>query len=96
MVGVNGYTQGAAAAPIPTLRIDPELQRQQLESLRQVKAERDPAAVSAALAAVAAAARGNDNLMPPIIVAARAYATQQEICDVLRDVLGTYTDPAEF
>jgi methylmalonyl-CoA mutase N-terminal domain/subunit len=34
--------------------------------------------------------------MPPIIEAAKAYATQQEICDVLREVFGTYTDPAEF
>jgi methylmalonyl-CoA mutase N-terminal domain/subunit len=34
--------------------------------------------------------------MPPIIDAAKAYCTQQEICDVLREVLGTYTDPAEF
>ena len=34
--------------------------------------------------------------MPPIIEAAKAYVTQQEICDVLRGVLGTYTDPAEF
>jgi methylmalonyl-CoA mutase N-terminal domain/subunit len=36
------------------------------------------------------------NLMPPIIEAAKAYCTQQEICDVLREVFGMYTDPAEF
>ena len=42
------------------------------------------------------AALGDQNLMPPIIEAAHAYATQQEICDVLREVFGTYTDPAEF
>jgi methylmalonyl-CoA mutase N-terminal domain/subunit len=52
--------------------------------------------VAAALDGVRSAARGSENLMPPIIVAAHAYATQQEICDVLRDVFGTYTDPAEF
>jgi methylmalonyl-CoA mutase, N-terminal domain len=96
VVGVNGYTQAEAAAPIPTLRIDPELQRQQLASLAQVKAGRSAAAVTEALSGVRAAARGSDNLMPPIIAAARAYATEQEICDVLRDVFGTYTDPAEF
>jgi methylmalonyl-CoA mutase N-terminal domain/subunit len=100
VVGINGYTQSEAGdraeAPIPTLRIDPELQRQQIESLRQLKAGRDATAVAAALDGVRSAARGSENLMPPIIVAAHAYATQQEICDVLRDVFGTYTDPAEF
>ena len=42
------------------------------------------------------AARTGKNLMPPIIDAAKAYASEQEICDVLREELGTYTDPAEF
>ena len=42
------------------------------------------------------AAKNKTNLMPPIIESAKAYATQQEICDVLREVFGTYTDPAEF
>jgi methylmalonyl-CoA mutase N-terminal domain/subunit len=96
IVGVNGYTQAGEAPKIPTLRIDPELERQQVESLRKVKAERDGAAVAAALDAVESAARGTQNLMPPIIHAARMHATQQELCDRLRAVFGTYTDPAEF
>ncbi len=96
VVGVNSYTQGSDAASIPTLRVDPELERRQVENLKRVKATRNAQAVAAALAAVKAAAQGNTNLMPPIIDAARAYATQQEICDVLREVFGTYTDPAEF
>ncbi|HEU4579220.1 MAG TPA: methylmalonyl-CoA mutase family protein [Polyangiaceae bacterium] len=96
IVGVNGYAQQGEAPKIPTLRIDPELERQQVANLQRVKAARDASAVAAALAAVEAAARGSDNLMPPIIAAARAHATQQEICDQLRAVFGTYTDPAEF
>jgi methylmalonyl-CoA mutase N-terminal domain/subunit len=96
IVGVNGYAQQGEAPKIPTLRIDPELERQQVANLQRVKAARDANAVAAALAAVEQAARGNDNLMPPIIAAARAHATQQEICDRLRAVFGTYTDPAEF
>jgi methylmalonyl-CoA mutase, N-terminal domain len=95
IVGVNAHTQDEAA-PIPTLRVDPELQRRQVESLRAVKARRDTQAVSQALGEVRAAAQGSTNLMPSIIRAAHAYATQQEICDVLREVFGTYTDPAEF
>jgi methylmalonyl-CoA mutase N-terminal domain/subunit len=95
MVGVNRYTV-AKSAPIPLLRIDEAVERKQVENLAKVKAERDRGQVAAALEAVRAAAAGKGNLMPPVIQAAKAYATQQEICDVLREVLGTYTDPAEF
>ncbi|HZU84506.1 MAG TPA: methylmalonyl-CoA mutase family protein [Polyangiaceae bacterium] len=98
MVGVNKYAD-AAEVDVPLLRIDEATQRTQVENLRRVKASRDAARVTAALAAVRAAAQsppGKANLMPPIIEAAKAYATQQEICDVLREVFGTYTDPAEF
>jgi methylmalonyl-CoA mutase N-terminal domain/subunit len=97
MVGVNKYAvPGDADAKIPLLRIDEEVQRRQIQNLRAVKAKRDGGRVKTALEAVRAAAKGGTNLMPPIIDAAKAYATQQEICDVLRDILGTYTDPAEF
>ncbi|HVY47873.1 MAG TPA: methylmalonyl-CoA mutase family protein [Minicystis sp.] len=95
MVGVNRYGIGEER-PIPLLRIDDEVQRTQCSNLAKVKASRDAAGVHAALSAVREAARGKDNLMPPIIAAASAYATEQEICDVLRDVMGTYADPAEF
>jgi methylmalonyl-CoA mutase N-terminal domain/subunit len=97
MVGVNAYkTQAEASTQIPLLKIDEEVQKTQVENLRRVKATRDDAAVKSALAAVRSAASSKDNLMPPIIAAARAYATEQEICDVLRSVFGTYADPAEF
>jgi methylmalonyl-CoA mutase N-terminal domain/subunit len=95
MVGVNRYVVDKDA-PIPLLRIDEAVQKGKIEGLKKLKATRDGAKVKEALEAVRAAAAGKGNLMPPIIVAAKAYATQQEICDVLRGVLGTYTDPAEF
>jgi len=98
MVGVNKYAEGDGAA-IPILRIDEEVQRTQIENLRRVKANRDARRVQAALDGIRTAARskpGQANLMPPIIEAARAYCTQQEICDVLREVFGAYSDPAEF
>ncbi|HEX3344102.1 MAG TPA: methylmalonyl-CoA mutase family protein [Polyangiaceae bacterium] len=102
MVGVNKYAEGEARdTNIPLLKIDDEVHRTQLANLRRVKESRDGARVKACLDAVRAAAekKGGEagaNLMPPIIEAAKAYCTQQEICDVLREVLGTYTDPAEF
>jgi methylmalonyl-CoA mutase N-terminal domain/subunit len=72
-----------------------------MENLRRVKEKRDAGRVKERLEGVRAAAQkkpgeSGSNLMPPIIEAAKAYCTQQEICDVLRGVYGTYTDPAEF
>jgi methylmalonyl-CoA mutase N-terminal domain/subunit len=97
MVGVNKYTVADdAAAKIPLLKIDEEVQRLQIANLHAVKASRDGAKVKAALDTVRTAAKDKKNLMPPIIDAAKVYCTQQEICDVLREVFGTYTDPAEF
>jgi methylmalonyl-CoA mutase N-terminal domain/subunit len=105
MVGVNKYAgetaNGGKGSAIPLLRIDEEVFRTQVANLKRTKETRDAARVKTCLDAVRAAAQkapGSDgaNLMPPIIEAAKAYCTQQEICDVLRDVLGTYTDPAEF
>ena len=97
MVGVNKYDTGDARdANIPLLHIDEDVQKRQLENLRAVKASRDAAKVTARLADVRAAAKNGTNLMPPIIEAAKVYATKQEICDVLREIFGVYTDPAEF
>jgi methylmalonyl-CoA mutase N-terminal domain/subunit len=95
MVGVNQHVQ-ETSGDVPTLRIDQEVQRIQCENLAKVKASRNAEKLHAALAAVREAARRGTNLMPPIIESAKAYATEQEICDILREELGTYTDPAEF
>ncbi len=97
MVGVNKYSApGEDSTNIPLLKIDEEVQRTQVANLHAVKAQRDASRVHACLEAVRAAAKSGENLMPPIIEAAKAYCTQQEICDELRGVFGTYTDPAEF
>jgi methylmalonyl-CoA mutase N-terminal domain/subunit len=95
MVGLNRYHRDEPDT-IPTLRIDESAGKRQAESLQKVKAARDPAVVRAALAEVRDAATSGANLVPPIIAAAKRYVTQQEICDVLREVFGTHTDPADF
>jgi methylmalonyl-CoA mutase, N-terminal domain len=95
MVGVNQNVQ-EGVTNIPTLRIDQEVQRVQCANLAKVKATRDGDKLHAALSAVRTAARNGTNLMPPIIESAKVYATEQEVCDILREELGTYTDPAEF
>lgn len=98
MVGVNKYTNAddSGEANIPLLKIDEEVQKRQVANLHAVKAKRDGDRAKASLEGVRQAAKEKSNLMPPIIEAAKAYCTQQEICDVLREVFGTYTDPAEF
>ena len=59
-----------------------------------MKARRDPAGVARALDAMRAAARGTENLMPPILDAVRAYATLGEMCDALREVWGEWEEQA--
>jgi methylmalonyl-CoA mutase N-terminal domain/subunit len=97
VVGVNRFQKdGERGGTIPTLRVDESVQASQIANLRRVKAERSQSAVEKTLGDVKRAAENAENLVPPIVLAAKAHATQQEICDVLRGVFGTYTDPAEF
>jgi methylmalonyl-CoA mutase N-terminal domain/subunit len=95
IVGVNAY-QRDEGETIPTLRIDESVGKRKVAELERLKRERDACAVHEALAAVRRAAESSENLVPPVVAAAKAYATLQEICDVLRSVFGTYTDPALF
>ena len=76
----------------PTFRLDPALEKSQVESLRQVRASRSQSSVAEKLAALEQAARGSDNLMPPILNAAGAYATVGEISDCLRTVFGEHRE----
>ncbi len=95
VVGLNRYASGEGDK-IPTLEIDPTVEQDQRTALAQVKAQRSEADVAVALASVRAAAVSDLNLVPPIIAAARVYATQQEICDVLREVFGSHVDTPAF
>ena len=95
VVGVNLYEQDEQPK-IPTLRVDESIQKEQVVALSKVKAERDDAAVSKALAAIADDCRMDRNVMPGIVEAAKAYCTEQEICDVFREVFGQHQDRPEF
>jgi methylmalonyl-CoA mutase N-terminal domain/subunit len=95
VVGVNAYV--ATDEPeLEILRISGEVEREQVRALGGRKAARDDAAVRSALAALVEAARGEANLVPPMLDAARAEATLGEICGALRDEWGAYTEPARF
>jgi methylmalonyl-CoA mutase N-terminal domain/subunit len=95
VVGVNRFV-GENNARIPTLKSDPEAQARQVARLQRVKAERDASRVRQTLQQVREAAQGSANLVPPIIEAAHALASEQEICDVLREVFGSHTDNPVF
>jgi methylmalonyl-CoA mutase N-terminal domain/subunit len=96
VVGVNSYTEGAGGET-PILRIDPALERQQIERVRAVRERRDPQAAQSALAALEQAAREpRENLMPHLLDAARAQATEGEMIQALQRVFGTFTETPAF
>jgi methylmalonyl-CoA mutase N-terminal domain/subunit len=95
VVGVNSFTEGDDAET-PILRIDPALERKQVDRLRTVKARRDSQSVEAALSEVKAAAHAGRNLMPPLVEAARVHASEGEIVHALQEVWGGYREQPVF
>jgi methylmalonyl-CoA mutase N-terminal domain/subunit len=93
IVGVNDHVDPDEEITIPILRMDPQGYERQMARLAQVRREREGEVVSARLDALSAAAATDDNLMPPILEAVRAYATLGEITDVLRRTFGVYREP---
>ena len=91
VVGVNSFTVDQEQ-PVPLQKIDPELERRQVERLRAFRARRDQVKAEAAVRKVADVARQGGNLMPVIIDAVEANATVGEICDSMRQVFGEYKE----
>jgi methylmalonyl-CoA mutase N-terminal domain/subunit len=91
VVGVNRYVDQTNAAP-PLLRIDPDIERSQVEQLAALRTRRDFSRVESTLKAVEATARSDRNLLPAILDAVKAYATVGEISDTLRRVFGEYQE----
>ena len=93
IVGVNAFTDGNDERIDGTLRVDPSVETSQLDRLARVKAERDDGAVTARLDELRACASDPvRNLMPPLIDAVRAHATEGEIVHTLGSVFGTYVE----
>jgi methylmalonyl-CoA mutase, N-terminal domain len=96
VVGVNAYRH-EDDGQIPTLRIDPALERKQVERVSAVRARRDGAGVERELVRLReAAARDGENLMPHLLDAARAHCTEGEIVGALQDVWGDYRETPVF
>jgi methylmalonyl-CoA mutase N-terminal domain/subunit len=94
IVGVNRFRMDEEDPYVP-LRVDPTLEAAQTARLAALRAGRDNGAVQQALEAVRAAARGTDNVLPPLKAALVLRATVGEVCEALRDVWGSYR-PTEF
>jgi len=91
IVGVNDFV-AEDARQIPTLSIDPEIERSQVTRVQALRARRDFAKTKAALAELDRRARCSENLLPAILAAVEAYATVGEISDTLRRVFGEYQE----
>ncbi|MBI1896738.1 MAG: methylmalonyl-CoA mutase [Acidobacteria bacterium] len=91
VVGVNRFVS-EEKGDIGIFRLDPELERRQVERLRELRVSRSAASLCSALRRLEAAARGSDNLMPHMLEAVAAYATVGEISDTLRRVFGEYRE----
>ncbi|WNV90089.1 methylmalonyl-CoA mutase family protein [Umezawaea sp. Da 62-37] len=95
VVGVNVHTE-SISENLEILRVSHEVEREQNRVLAERRTSRDQAAVDRALARMVEVARGSGNLIEPMLEAARVEATLGEICDVLKDEWGGYTEPARF
>jgi methylmalonyl-CoA mutase, N-terminal domain len=96
VVGVNRYTEGDDSTT-PLLRIDPALERKQIDRVTAVRGRRDGTAVQQSLTALKEAAAHEDvNLMPHLLDAARVHATEGEIIGALQEVFGSYTETPVF
>jgi methylmalonyl-CoA mutase N-terminal domain/subunit len=93
VVGVNEFIN-EEEEPIEILRIDPKLESEQSARVQDVRRKRDQAKCASTLQSLRKAAAGTDNLMPYILDAVRAYATEGEIMQAMIDVFGTYTETA--
>jgi len=93
IVGVNDYVMDEPLG-IPILEMDPEGERRECQRLARLRSERDSDRADRSLAALRDACGGKENLMPHILEAVNAYCTLGEICGVMRQVFGEYTEPS--
>ena len=91
VVGVNRFADDGAGG-VDVFRMDPGIERAQVDRVRALRTSRSEDNLRPALAAVDAAARSGENLVPPIIAAVERLATLGEIADTLRGVFGEHQE----
>jgi methylmalonyl-CoA mutase N-terminal domain/subunit len=95
VIGVNKYVS-EAEPPVTVLKVDEKVQDEQIRRLKRVKRNRSNRGVTQALKAIRKACQIGENVMPYLVEAVKEYATEQEICDIYREVFGEYKDPGFF
>lgn len=93
VVGINDFLIQDEKIEIPILKIDPEVEREQVQAVKKVKAERDNDKVKRSLENLKKVVQGTDNTMPAILECVRCYSTEGEIVDVMKEVFGEYIEP---
>ncbi len=96
VVGVNAFVKKDEEIDIPILEISEQAERDQMQSLRSVKQKRDDAQVGRAITEISNACKNGTNVMPPIINAAKEYATLGEIVDAMKAVFGEWQESSIF
>ncbi|MFC1543409.1 methylmalonyl-CoA mutase [Candidatus Neomarinimicrobiota bacterium] len=96
IVGVNGFVNEDETLDIPVLKISPEVELRQRDKLQLLRARRNDDAVTAALKRVREACNSSENVIYPVIDAARAYATLGEIVTVMKAELGVWMESPVF
>jgi methylmalonyl-CoA mutase N-terminal domain/subunit len=96
IVGVNDFTIEGEKIDIPLLKVGEEAERRQRERMAAMRARRDQAEVDRTLAVLQQVARDGGNVVPPMLDAARAYATLYEIRHAMEAVFGAYQEPVFF
>ncbi len=95
MVGTNKYVTDEET-PIELLKVNEKVEAEQIHRLKEVKRARDNRKVAQTLDALRVACKSDKNVMPYVIEAVKEYVTEQEICDVYRQVFGEYRDPGFY
>lgn len=96
IVGVNEFVIPDEKLEIPILKIDPEVEKEQIRNIRKIKETRDNDKVHRTLEELRKITRSGENTMPEILECVRCYATEGEIIDVFRKEFGEYQEPAWF
>lgn len=96
IVGVNDFILEGEKITIPVLKIDPEVERQQIERTQKIRKDRDNKKVEEYLDGLRKASEGDENVMPYIVGAVREYATVGEIFEVWRELWGEWDEPKIF
>jgi methylmalonyl-CoA mutase N-terminal domain/subunit len=93
VVGINDFVLEDEKVEIPILKIDPEVEREQVRNVQKIREKRDNDKVKRSLENLKEVAQGTENTMPALMECVRCYTTEGEICDVLREVFGEYVEP---